>query len=154
MYCTVIFLPFSDIALKVIVFFSCGYYNMHTANEFVVVDDVSKAIEFSIKLVDELGNQKYVYDYVKPNWNNYGTLFDVTDDTLDGWESDVDDIDYDEESYELENVIVTDTKEGISIESKFTGDVVYMDESEIGELYEILREKLLSGMTESNDYFY
>lgn len=127
---------------------------MHTANEFVVVDDVSKAIEFSIKLVDELGNQKYVYDYVKPNWDNYGTLFDVTDDTLDGWESDVDDIDYDEESYELENVIVTDTKEGISIESKFTGDVVYMDESEIGELYEILREKLLSGMTESNDYFY
>ena len=28
--------------------FSCGYYNMHTENEFVVVDDVNRAVEFSI----------------------------------------------------------------------------------------------------------
>ena len=118
--------------------FSCGYYNMHTENEFVVVDDVNRAVEFSIKLVNRLENKKYIYEYEKPNYNDYGTLFDVNDDVLGEWD------DYEEETYELENITVTDYKEGLSIESKFTGDVIYMDESEVGELYEILREKLLS----------
>ena len=111
---------------------------MHTENEFVVVDDVNRAVEFSIKLVNRLENKKYIYEYEKPNYNDYGTLFDVNDDVLGEWD------DYEEETYELENITVTDYKEGLSIESKFNGDVIYMDESEVGELYEILREKLLS----------
>ena len=111
---------------------------MHTENEFVVVDDVNRAIEFSIKLVNRLENKKYVYEYEKPNYNDYGTLFDVNDDVLGEWD------DPEEDIYDLENIKVTDYREGLSIESKFTGDVIYMDESEVGELYEILREKLLS----------
>ena len=41
--------------------FSCGYYNMHTSSEFVVVDEVEKCIELGVKIVDVLGYKKYKY---------------------------------------------------------------------------------------------
>lgn len=118
--------------------FSCGYYNMHTENEFVVVDDVNRAVEFSIELVNRLENKKYVYDYEKPNWDDYGTLFDVNDDILDEWDESED------ETYDLDNVTVSNSSVGFSIESKFTGDVVYLDNKDLSHLYEIIRDKLIS----------
>jgi hypothetical protein len=47
--------------------FSCGYYNMHTSSEFVVVKDVEDAFNLAVNVVKELGNTKYDYTYVKPN---------------------------------------------------------------------------------------
>lgn len=120
--------------------FSCGYYNMHTSQEFVVVDDVDKAIDFATKLVDELGLKKYVYEYQKPNWGSYGTLFDVQD-----YDDDEDDYTMsDEDTYDMERLMITTSEEGLTIESKFTGDMIDLDNEEMLELYEVIREHLMS----------
>ena len=120
--------------------FSCGYYNMHTAEEFVVIDDVLRAIEFATRLVDELGLNKFDYKYEKPNW-------DLPDwQVLDEDEEDFEDFedDDDEETYELENVTVSNSSFGFSIESKFTGDIVYLETKDLVHLYEIIRDKLVA----------
>ena len=43
---------------------SCGYYNMHTANEFVCIDDVKRAIEAGKNMVRDLGLKKYEFKYL------------------------------------------------------------------------------------------
>ena len=45
--------------------FSCGYYQMHTSNEFVVIGDVLKSLTFAQELVKELGLKKYNYSQRK-----------------------------------------------------------------------------------------
>jgi putative aminopeptidase FrvX len=41
--------------------FSSGYYRMHTSSEYVVVEDVEKAINTANQLIDALGTEKYTY---------------------------------------------------------------------------------------------
>ena len=116
--------------------FSCGYYNMHTAQEFVVVDDVERAIVFAEELVNNLGYTKYDYEYEKPNWGSYGSLFNVQD-----YEEEDD---FNEDVYDMERLQITTSEEGMTIESKLMGDVIYMDNEEMLELYEVIREHLMS----------
>ena len=42
---------------------SYGYYNMHTAQEFISIEDVKCAIEAGKNMVKELGFKKYEYQY-------------------------------------------------------------------------------------------
>ena len=116
--------------------FSCGYYNMHTEQEFVVIDDVERAITFANRLVNELGYNKFGYDYLKPDWESTTTLFDVQD--YD------DEFEEEEETYETEHNSITISSDGMEIESKMTGNVIYLDDEETLELYEVIRQKLLS----------
>jgi di/tripeptidase len=57
--------PYTDVyALKQKFDFSCinfaiGYYNYHTKNEYVIVEDVYNGIETGKKLIESLGHQKY-----------------------------------------------------------------------------------------------
>jgi len=57
--------PYTDVyALKSKFDFSCinfsiGYYNYHTANEYVVIEDTLSGIEAGKKMIVSLGNQKY-----------------------------------------------------------------------------------------------
>jgi len=59
--------PYTDVyALKNKFDFSCinfaiGYYNYHTRNEYVVVEDVYNGIETGKKMIQELGYKKYPY---------------------------------------------------------------------------------------------
>lgn len=59
--------PYTDVyALKNKFDFSCinfaiGYYNYHTRNEYVVVEDVYNGIETGKKMIENLGNKKYNY---------------------------------------------------------------------------------------------
>lgn len=59
--------PYTDVyALKDKFDFSCinisiGYYNYHTRNEYVVIEDVFNGIEMGKKMIDALGNKKYAY---------------------------------------------------------------------------------------------
>ena len=59
--------PYTDVyALKNIFDFSCinfaiGYYNYHTPNEYVVVEDVYSGIETGKKMIEGLGNKKYPF---------------------------------------------------------------------------------------------
>ena len=59
--------PYTDIlALKEKFDFCCanlptGYYNYHTDNEYVVIDDVQKGFELGVKFITKLGLDKYEY---------------------------------------------------------------------------------------------
>ena len=59
--------PYTDAyALKKLFDFSCiniaiGYYDYHTPNEYVVVEDVYNGIETGKKMIQELGYLKYKY---------------------------------------------------------------------------------------------
>lgn len=51
--------------------FSCGYYKPHTVNEYVVQEDVFKALKMIYKIIIKLGNKKYPHkkDYTaKCDW--------------------------------------------------------------------------------------
>ena len=45
---------------------SCGYYNMHTSNEFICVDDVVRSIQAGKNLVKDLGLKKYEFTHEQP----------------------------------------------------------------------------------------
>lgn len=61
--------PYTDVyALKSLFDFSCiniaiGYYNYHTANEYVVIEDVFNGVETGRKMIEKLGYQKYEMEY-------------------------------------------------------------------------------------------
>jgi di/tripeptidase len=65
--------PYTDVyALKESFDFSCinisiGYYDYHTKNEYVVVEDVYNGIEVGKKMIEKLGNSKYRFKMEKPN---------------------------------------------------------------------------------------
>ena len=124
---------------------SCGYYNMHTPNEFVSTEDVEKAIRSGINIVNELGYEKYEYHFVKPNYTNLlGMFADVDALEDDEWDSTIRDGLYDEEDeYEMEENTVRVEWSGLSIESKHTNDSVWLNDEECAELYEIIRERIL-----------
>ncbi len=118
---------------------SCGYYQMHTPNEFVVLDDVERAIRSGLNLVNEFGYEKQEYVYESPNYN-YGGFFNLNDD----WDDDFGDTIYDEgETIELTAHEVTVDWGGIVLKSKYTDDTLYLDEDEVAELYRVISEKFL-----------
>jgi acetylornithine deacetylase/succinyl-diaminopimelate desuccinylase-like protein len=59
--------PYTDVyALKNSFDFACinfaiGYYDYHTRNEYVVVEDVYNGIETGKQMIESLGNKKYQY---------------------------------------------------------------------------------------------
>jgi tripeptide aminopeptidase len=120
---------------------SCGYYNMHSSNEFVVVSDVDKAINFAVEAVSQLGLKKYKYIYQVPSLPKYGEMFKI--DTYD----DEDDFDYpseeNEEVIDLETMKVYTCKIGITVELKFSGDYISLDKEEMLDLYSIIREQIM-----------
>lgn len=67
--------PYTDVyALKQKFDFSCinfaiGYYNYHTANEYVIVEDVYNGIETGKEMIEKLGNIKY--PFIPPESNQY-----------------------------------------------------------------------------------
>lgn len=120
--------------------FSCGYYNMHTSNEFVVIKDVEDSFNMGLKIVDKLGYKKYPYSYNEPSYSKYvqGGLFNYDDEKE---EEMVDWFDGDNHYFHID----TDM---IEIESKSTGDVISLNIRDMGFLYSIIRERLL----ENDDY--
>ena len=45
---------------------SCGYYNAHSAMEYIHVDDVARCLEFVRMMTETLGDTVYEHTYVKP----------------------------------------------------------------------------------------
>ena len=124
--------------------FSCGYYNMHTANEFVVVKDVEDAFNMAVNVVDTLGLKKYEYTYEVPNYSNYsqGSLFaNYADDSEEYYDDDfgIKDMDW----VDGDNHYFHIGEDKIEIESKTTGDVISLSLRDMGELYLLIRERLL-----------
>ena len=67
--------PYTDVyALKQKFDFSCinfaiGYHNYHTANEYVIVDEVYNGIKTGQEIIEKLGNKKY--QFIPPEKNQY-----------------------------------------------------------------------------------
>jgi putative aminopeptidase FrvX len=54
---------------------AAGYYRYHTDNEYVIVDDVQNGYELGLKLVEELGENKYENPKEDKNYNNLSTYW-------------------------------------------------------------------------------
>jgi putative aminopeptidase FrvX len=107
--------------------FSCGYYNMHSNEEFVVIDDVSNAILMAQNIVKELSLVRYDFN------------------------SDKDEYDFFTENYKKnDNVILSDNNniylfdDRIEIESTITGEMVILDINEILDLYDGIKKWILT----------
>jgi acetylornithine deacetylase/succinyl-diaminopimelate desuccinylase-like protein len=48
--------------------FSIGYYDYHTKNEYVVIEDVFNGIEIGKKMIENLGNKLHYKKSVDYNW--------------------------------------------------------------------------------------
>ena len=105
---------------------SCGYYNMHTASEFIVVDDVERAIEAGMKIAELGYDGKFYFENSTPDFYN-------------DFESNV----YEEESTWLsdESLMFDDEEGGITIEEYGTRNYVTLTDKETKKLYLILKEK-------------
>jgi tripeptide aminopeptidase len=51
--------------------FAAGYYRYHTKNEYVVVEDVQNAINLGLKVVHQLGNEKYQFIHQQQSYPPY-----------------------------------------------------------------------------------
>ena len=49
--------------------FSIGYYDYHSPNEYVVLEDVFKGFDMGRKMVQRLGNKLYYKERKSPNYN-------------------------------------------------------------------------------------
>lgn len=106
---------------------SCGYYNMHTPKEFIVLDDVTRAINTGIALGKEGYDNKFYYEEKKAEY-------------VDDFMSDV----YESESADWlsEEVVVFDEGHiGMTIEEYETRHTVSLTDSELKKLYTKLRER-------------
>jgi len=69
--------PYTDVyALKKIFDFTCinfaiGYYKYHTANEYVVIEDVYSGIDLGKNLIENLGYEKFILENKLPYYKNY-----------------------------------------------------------------------------------
>ena len=106
--------------------FSCGYYNMHTSKEFVVVQDVENAFNSALNMVNELGFE--LYEFLGPN---------------DTYENDYDDDDlYTFNSTIWDNIEMEYTNDEFTIEDHRTDNFISLDYEQTVELYLFLKEQL------------
>jgi tripeptide aminopeptidase len=110
---------------------SCGYYNMHTSQEFVCINDVERAIDAGVKMVETLGLKNYKYEY-KPIVYTPQTVMNSL-------------IYFDEDGegeyfHQLENVEVSELKDGILLSEEDT--VVFVSDEDCYKLYEILKNRI------------
>jgi putative aminopeptidase FrvX len=114
---------------------SCGYYNMHSNQEFVSIEDVENAITAGLNMVKELGFKKYKYGY-KPIVYTQQTVMNSLVNFMD-----------EEEDYpvhQLESIDVLEEKDGITISDIFDGNNLFINDDDLVYLYEILKERLIS----------
>ena len=117
---------------------SCGYYNMHTPNEFVVVKDVEDSFNLAINIVKEMGYNKFNFSYEPPSYNQYqSTLFD-------DYEYDDSEKDYfpyrNSKMIEGENNYFHIVADEIEIESKYDSDNIRLNLEDMESLYLLIQE--------------
>jgi hypothetical protein len=108
---------------------SCGYYNMHTKNEFVCLYDVERAITAGLNLVKDLGLKKYEFKY-EPKKIVSQFDFDIEEPEQE-----------DEITHNLQSIDVLEIKTGVIIVDPYDGSEFYIDDEDGLKLYEILRER-------------
>jgi hypothetical protein len=120
---------------------SCGYYNMHSPQEFISIEDVKCAIEAGKNMVKELGYKKYEYQY-KPIVYTPTTIMnsfvEEFDDDLDIFE--VQEI---EMHHRLQTIDVYEEKDGITLTDVYDDGFMFIPDEDLENLYEIIKERLI-----------
>lgn len=120
---------------------SCGYYNMHTAQEFISIEDVKCAIEAGKKMVNVLGLKKYEYQY-KPIVYTPQTIMNSFVEELD---QEVDVFGTQEESFHrLQTIDVYQEKDGITLSDAYEDGFMFIPDEDLVDLYEIIKERLIN----------
>jgi putative aminopeptidase FrvX len=109
---------------------SCGYYNMHTPQEFISIEDVKRAFDSGINMVKELGLKKYKYNY-NPILYTSQTIMNSL-------------VEEEQKIHQLETMDVVEEKDGIIISEIYEGETLFISDDEIPFLYEILKNRLLN----------
>jgi putative aminopeptidase FrvX len=120
---------------------SCGYYNMHTKEEFISIDDVEHAIEAGKNMVKELGLNKHQYEYkpiVYTNKTIMNSFAEEFDDDLDIFE--VQEI---ESHHRLQTIDVYEEKDGITLTDVYDDGFMFIPDEDLENLYEIIKERLI-----------
>jgi len=117
---------------------SCGYYNMHSNQEFISIDDVKNSIDAGKNMVKVLGYKKYEYVY-KPIVYTQQTVMN----SLIGFDDDDFYIES-EEFHQLETIDVMEEKSGVTISDIFGGGSVFISDDDLPYLYDILKNRLLN----------
>ena len=111
---------------------SCGYYNMHTKEEFISIDDVDRSIQAGKNMVFILGLNKHQYEYKPIVYTNKTIMNSLVEE------------DFDEDIiHQLETIDVEENKDGITILDPFDGNVMFINDDDLIYLYEIIKERLL-----------
>jgi hypothetical protein len=111
---------------------SCGYYNMHTKEEFISIDDVERAIEAGKNMVFILGLNKHQYEYKPIVYTNKTIMNSLVEE------------DFDEDIiHQLETIDVEENKDGITILDPFDGNAMFINDDDLVYLYDIIKERLL-----------
>jgi hypothetical protein len=111
---------------------SCGYYNMHTNQEFISIDDVKNAIIVGQNMVKVLGYKKYQYEY-KP-------IVYTSETVMNSLVQDNDDF----QVHQLETVDVIEDEDGILISDFYGDSEIYISNDELLDLYGILKDRFFS----------
>jgi hypothetical protein len=111
---------------------SCGYYNMHTKEEFISIDDVERAIEAGKNMVFILGLNKHQYEYKPIVYTNKTIMNSLVEE------------DFDEDIiHQLETIDVEENKDGITILDSLDGNDMFINDDDLVYLYDIIKERLL-----------
>jgi putative aminopeptidase FrvX len=115
---------------------SCGYYNMHSSQEFISIKDVEDAINIGKNMVETLGLKKYKYEY-KPLVYNSQTVMN----SLLQFQ---DDDEVDEETHQLQTIDVFEDEYGVYLVDAIDGVPFFVSDEDLPDLYEIIKNRLLN----------
>ena len=109
---------------------SCGYYNMHTASEFVCISDVERGIVAGKNMVDKLGLKKYEFKPEPKPTTTTTTFFDFENEDP-----------FFDEVHQLTSIDVIEDKDGIIILDFYDENRFFIDDEDGYKLYEILKSR-------------
>ena len=111
--------------------FSCGYYNMHSTQEFVVLEDVENTFYMTKELINQLGLTKYEFEYRNPMSSSFFDLFKNNFNDDDRYDEDLED--YKVDMYYMGNDII--------IENDLTGEGITLSPNDIDRLLELIENR-------------
>lgn len=106
---------------------SCGYYNMHSSQEFISLEDVQKALTAGLNMVDVLGLKKYEYEYkpiVYTNQTVMNSLIELNENT----------------HHQFEEIDVSEYEDGIILMDVDTS--IFISNEDCISLYEMLKDRI------------
>jgi putative aminopeptidase FrvX len=111
---------------------SCGYYNMHSNQEFISIEDVKCSIEAGKNMVKELGYKKYEFKHKEPIKSQ--TFFDFDNS---------EDVSFYDDIHQLRSIDIVEEEDGFIIADIYDENNFFIDDEDGYKLYEILKNRYI-----------